>query len=439
MPLLSVVVASIGRPQIQRAFASLEYQSAQVDYEVLVAGDEHDGPLPQLKQFVASMGPRYRYLATDAGLHCWGNLNRQAVLPEARGEWIIYLDDDDILSNQALESIVAAIRSQPTPRPLLFRFLTRWRQVLWDEPRLLPGRISGQCIVFPNVPERMGVWGADYEGDFQFIQQTVALWPEGPDWRECVICIANPGYAEDWTSTRPPVGIWASHAHGCLRCEAYGRGMTAQPSLSVFFHVAVLPQTPDVLAEQLHELRDSGLMRWAMRSFATVAGVQDDQDLSPYQQQLKEANFREIVEERHLTRWEFPTLRVLWEHCRGVSSSSHFALYLHTKGASKVGDGDREWRRELMDFAVRDWRTRLCELDGGRLTSGPRFVGWGAGEEGAFVDAYGHYSGNIWWAASDYVSWLPNPEIYNRDDSNRYAAEAWIGQHRGINKLRSEL
>ena len=47
----------------------------------------------------------------------------------------------------------------------------------------------------------------DNQGDFQFIEQTLALWPTGPDWRDEVICIARPSELDDWT-------------RGCLQGQA---------------------------------------------------------------------------------------------------------------------------------------------------------------------------------------------------------------------------
>ena len=62
-----------------------------------------------------------------------------------------------------------------------------------------------------------------------------------------------------------------------------------------------------------------------------------------------------------------------------------------------------------MNFAVTEWRQSTRELDGDRLTSGPRYLTWGCGEPELFVQAHGHYSSNVWWAASEYASWLPDP------------------------------
>jgi hypothetical protein len=210
-------------------------------------------------------------------------------------------------------------------------------------------------------------------------------------------------------------------------------------SVSVFFHVGAMAETTKILAEQLDGLKVSGLLDWTDRSYATLAGWDGSDMVRGYSRQLAAAGFTEVVVDPDLKKWEFPTVTALWEHCRQTNSSKHFVLYLHTKGSSKPGDPDAGWRRELMDFVVRDWRQRVRELDGGRLTSGPRFLASGAGGPGEYVHAHGHYSGNMWWAASDYVSRLPHPATVDSRPLHRWAAEAWLGQHRGINQMRSDV
>src|ERR1700720_3623654 len=94
----------------------------------------------------------------------------------------------------------------------------------------------------------------------------------------------------------------------CLRCEIYGVAPDAPPSLSVFFHVAALAETANILSEQLGVLQQSGLMQWADRSYATVAGWDGGGQVRAYANQLRAAGFKQVIEERDLSEWEFPTV-----------------------------------------------------------------------------------------------------------------------------------
>jgi hypothetical protein len=52
--------------------------------------------------------------------------------------------------------------------------------------------IGGHCLVTPNDPARTGLWSDRYEGDFDFVESTLALWaPVEPIWRNEVITLAR--------------------------------------------------------------------------------------------------------------------------------------------------------------------------------------------------------------------------------------------------------
>lgn len=203
-PLVSVIVPTAGQRMdgLQRTFRSIHGQrGGSADVEVLVLGDTLDGPLPAVEALTLQQGPHFRYAGISADRHCWGNLQRNAGNRLARGRWIAYVDDDDIFLPAAVETMRRAIGGLADPRPLLFRFMAPFRLRLWDVPALRPGRISGQCIVFPNLPDRIGTWTPDYEGDFAFIRSTVDL--HGGDaaiaWRDELLVWTRPTESEDWT------------------------------------------------------------------------------------------------------------------------------------------------------------------------------------------------------------------------------------------------
>lgn len=183
-----------GRP-LKRCLHSVAPQLRDGD-EVLVIGDTHDGPLPEVESVVASFGPRFRYLPYDAGHHCWGHCQLNAGIALARGAYLSFNDDDDVYAPRALESIRRAVSDLPGPRPLLFRFVTHYRLLLGVREAVEPGWVGGHMLVCPNVPGKVGRWTERYEGDFDFIVDTISCWPEGPLWRPEVIALARPGVGE---------------------------------------------------------------------------------------------------------------------------------------------------------------------------------------------------------------------------------------------------
>lgn len=194
-----------GRP-LARALASVAPQLRAGD-EVLVIGDCLDGPLPEVealvRRFDAECDGRFRYLPFNGGQHSWGHFEINHGMSKAQGDYLTFLDDDDIWTPDAFATIRRVVESLSEPCPLLFRFQTQWGAICWDEAcrdaggRRVPvqDHIGGHCAVFSNIPERLGRWSARYAGDYDFIRSTLDLWPNKDDdalWYDDLIAIARP-------------------------------------------------------------------------------------------------------------------------------------------------------------------------------------------------------------------------------------------------------
>lgn len=209
MPKLSAIIPTPGQGRpLGRCLRSLATQPLHDGDEVIVVGDCFDGPLPEVESLVrgyaAECGGHFRYVAFNGGMHSWGHREINAGIELARGDYLTFNDDDDVWAPGAFDTIRRVAGALPEPRPLLFRFQTHWGAVCWDElcrhsdGSLVPRQdhIGGHCAVFPNLPDRLGRWGDHYQGDFTFIRDTLALWPnKGTEavWRDEIIAIARPG------------------------------------------------------------------------------------------------------------------------------------------------------------------------------------------------------------------------------------------------------
>ncbi len=186
---LSVIVPTPDGGFLPALFASVRPQIREGD-EVVVVGDTHSAPLADVREMVEAEG--HRWLELDAGRHAWGHPQINYGMEHARGDYLVFIDDDDVFAGDAFTNIRRAIRRLHEPRPLMFRFRSMRHGTLWRQKVVAHAGVGGHEFVVPNIPDRLGEWSDAYEGDFHFMRDTLAKWP--PDslvWREEIIAIAR--------------------------------------------------------------------------------------------------------------------------------------------------------------------------------------------------------------------------------------------------------
>lgn len=178
---------------LKRCLDSLDSQLESTD-EVIVVGDTFDGDLPGVEALVTSYGPRYRYIAHNAGRHTWGHDQLNVGLAQAHGEWLHCNDDDDIWTPGAVK-VMRSAAAEAEDRPLLFRFISYQNTVYWMERGLFAyERLGGHCLVARNIPGKVGTWQERYQGDWDYVNETVQL--QGGEerilWRDEIVVVARP-------------------------------------------------------------------------------------------------------------------------------------------------------------------------------------------------------------------------------------------------------
>ena len=182
---LSIIVPTHDGDGLDALFDSVADQLMLGD-EVLVVWDTFDNmpksnPLPEWA----------REIWLDTGHHCWGHCQINYGMAHARGDYLMFIDDDDCVPDGALDAIRRAIAEQDPPRPLMFKFWSRRHNAYLPQGYYVrESAIGGHAMVVPNVTGRLGRWGERYAGDYDFIQSTLDLWPEGPAWFDDVIACA---------------------------------------------------------------------------------------------------------------------------------------------------------------------------------------------------------------------------------------------------------
>jgi glycosyltransferase involved in cell wall biosynthesis len=180
---LAVLVASGGRPTLARTLASIASQLQPGDELIVDLND--DAP--------------------------WGQAARNRLMWQARADWLLFMDDDDVYVPDGLARVRAMVgRPGSAGRFHLFRMVyggqyadTKPGTVLWRSRQVALGNVSTQMVVVPNVwrsvhedatraRDRLPKWGERYEGDYDFILGCVARFGE-PLWHAQVIAEVRPG------------------------------------------------------------------------------------------------------------------------------------------------------------------------------------------------------------------------------------------------------
>lgn len=183
---LSIIVPTHDGEGLETLYVSVVNQLVYGD-ELLVVMDTYEGrpTMPRIDD------PAIQWVEHDAGHHCWGHCQINYGITQAKGDYLMFIDDDDCIPDGALDTIRAAIAEQAEPRPLMFKFWSRRHNTYLPQGHYVrESAIGGHAMVVPNVPERLGRWACRYAGDFDWIVLTLVKWPDGPAWYDDVIACA---------------------------------------------------------------------------------------------------------------------------------------------------------------------------------------------------------------------------------------------------------
>ena len=180
---LTVITPTIGRRSLLDTLLSI--------YKQLDQGDEHlvigDGRQPEAAAMCASFGATYH---DGPFVHDYGNSQRDYAATLATGDYLLYCDDDDTFTPDALALVREAVQAEPGI-PHVFRMTHPTFGVLWKRPALVCGNVGTPMLAVPN-DSRLSIWAdgdpRSYEGDYRFITRTVANHGGRCGWQEGIVC-----------------------------------------------------------------------------------------------------------------------------------------------------------------------------------------------------------------------------------------------------------
>lgn len=168
----SLVVPTIGRPELERCLVSAIKSGLKKDVDQLIVVT--DGPQHTAQKIVYSLRHSVNSICIPSDPnHMYGHPQRNIGVKLATGTHIISIDDDDEYIGGAITYMRRKIEQSPD-RVHLFRFnQSQGRGALWVERDVICGNVGTPMIAVPNVPEKLSQFGYRYEGDFDFISETI--------------------------------------------------------------------------------------------------------------------------------------------------------------------------------------------------------------------------------------------------------------------------
>lgn len=117
-----------------------------------------------------------------------------------------------------------------------------------------------------------------------------------------------------------------------------------------------------------------------------------------------------VVVAEEETGWEQVTQNKLYEF-----SQTHegYVLYAHTKGSFNPEPKNQQWRREMTQFTVTNWKDSIKKLEICDATGSKLFL--------SSVQKYKFFAGTFWWTKLSHIKKIGPPKM-----NSRYDAEIWI-------------
>jgi len=201
--------------------------------------------------------------------------------------------------------------------------------------------------------------------------------------------------------------------------------------INLFHHVADIPLSEVIFEEQFKRIENSGILSGEIVYHICVNG-----DVSKFESYTKSSPNKDKLKILQVAdnpkKWEYPTLCYLKSIVDNEEEKSHIC-YIHLKGARQPNNSKMEdWRKMMEYFIIDKYQECVRHLNERYNIVG---VNWISGRMN------NHFSGNFWWANSDYIKTLellPNPDTISigqrspitgmmYDHSNwRYDHEGWI-------------
>jgi hypothetical protein len=185
---LTICTPTIGRDTLHALIRSAEGTIWQPQDQWIIVGD-NIRTLPEwLEGFVTSLGHPFLWATHQDPLSCAGNSQRNHGISLAHpGNYLVWMDDNDTLTEGALNVIRESIPAEPAPLQFDVTWMGSNRGLSDIEtfPMTFPNEHGssmesaggGQQFVTPNLPDKLARWQPPLgSSDYYFVRDNLLLW-----------------------------------------------------------------------------------------------------------------------------------------------------------------------------------------------------------------------------------------------------------------------
>lgn len=196
----------------------------------------------------------------------------------------------------------------------------------------------------------------------------------------------------------------------------------------IFWHIYInskhLERCINIITRQYEKIKNSGLLQRCTYIYIGYVSTIP----FPIDEILNNKKIKILVQCQK--GFEGVTTTILKKFC-DENSHNFDLLYIHNRGSTRISNSPSEdWTIMMEYFCIENWKKAVNMLKE-KLTAGCEM--WAHRSRIRKRQKDYHYSGNFWWARSDYIRLLKYPTFENRYEES----EDWILQlaNKGIDKI----
>lgn len=204
--------------------------------------------------------------------------------------------------------------------------------------------------------------------------------------------------------------------------------------LAVFYHLGAMNSAWDkIVTEQLSLVKSSGLadaatvnMCFAAPDFAINEIKIYIKQKFPFVNLLSSRVMSGKGEQENL--FEGQTLKEIQTYSK---TNDGYVLYIHSKGMLQYGSPPvNDWRAYMDYWMIEQWKDCIQKIEDDQVDA--------VGTNWTY-EFYPHFSGNFWWATTDYIKTLPNvldrslyydESLTEKLGGHRFCYEMWLATNK---------